>query len=455
MERELVRSLIDGNFEEAVFTTASFLLKEKGMGKFYVERAKELPVLGEFDVIVVGSGPAGVGAAIAAGRMGARVLCIEAQGSVGGISTSGLMSHFTGRVECPLYEEITRRAAEKNPFPNRVGKQVIDPELLKETYLEMLEESGVTLLLYTFFADVIMEGSCVKGVIVENKTGRSAYFAKAVVDCTGDGDVAFRSGAAFALGRKGDGGMQPATLMFKVGGVDEARAVFPGSFETTVETPKGELQALARAKLPPPAGHVLLYRSTIPSVVTCNMTNVIGVDGTKAEDLTRAERVCRSQIRAIIDFLREYAAGYENCYLLSAASLIGIRETRHFIGERTLTEEDILSARQFEDAVVYGAWFEFDIHNVEGAGLDKHGAQKAFTQTKGYTVPYGCMLPKEVDGLLLSGRNISGTHKAHSSFRAMPICLAIGRADGIAAALAAKTGLKLRDISPKSIQEYL
>jgi hypothetical protein len=243
--------------------------------------------------------------------------------------------------------------------------------------------------------------------------------------------------------------------MFKVGGVDMERAVFPGSFETLVPTPKGELQALAKQILPAPAGHVLLYKTTIPGIVTCNMTNVTGIDGTKAEDLTKAEFVCRKQMLPIVEFLREYVPGYENCYIVGSASLIGVRETRHFKGVQTITEQDIMEAKHFEDAVVYGAYFNFDVHNITGSGLDKTGVQKHFTPMKGYTIPYGCLVPEKVDGLLLSGRNISGTHMAHSNFRAMPICAGIGEAAGIAAALAIKNNKKVRDITAKEIQAVM
>ncbi|MBR5520022.1 MAG: FAD-dependent oxidoreductase [Clostridia bacterium] len=408
----------------------------------------------QYDVVVVGSGPAGIGAAITAGRNGAKTLLIESCGRVGGISTSGMMSHFTGRVGNKLYHEILQRADEKNHFDvDRITR--IDPEMLTLTYIEMLEEANVDILLYTTFCDVLMEGNTVTGVLCHNKGGFCAYYAKVVVDASGDGDVAAKSGAAFTKGRESDGKMQPATLMFKVAGVDMERAVFPGSFESLIETEKGELQALAKKILPHPAGHVLLYQSTIPGIVTCNMTNVIDIDGTCAEDLTKAEITCRKQIPLILDFLHEYAPGYENCYLIGSASLIGIRETRHFEGVSTITEQEIADAVQHEDYVVYDAHFNFDVHNITGAGLDKTGAQNQFRQENGYTIPYGCMVPKTVDGLLLSGRNISGTHIAHSNFRAMPICLGIGEACGAAAALAVQSGKALRELEAADIRKLI
>lgn len=408
-----------------------------------------------YDVIVVGSGPSGVSAAISAGRNGAKTLLIESLGRVGGISTSGMMSHFTGRCGSKLYLEILDRAKMKNRYFPELEKRYIDPELLTLTYIEMLEEAGVDLLLYTTFCDVVVDGNRVKGIICHNKGGFFRYDAKVVVDASGDGDVAEKSGVEYFKGRESDGRMQPATLMFKIGGVDVGRAVFPGSFETLVQTEKGELQALAREKLPHPAGHVLLYRSTLPGVVTCNMTNVTDIDGTSAEDLTKAEIVSRKQMPLIVDFLREFAPGYENCYLIGSASLIGIRETRHFKGVKTITEQEISQAVQHDDAVVYDAHFNFDVHNISGAGLDKTGCQKHFVQKKGYTIPYGCMVPRKIDGLLLSGRNISGTHMAHSNFRAMPICVGIGEACGVAAAISATDEVLPRDVKASEIRKRI
>jgi hypothetical protein len=403
----------------------------------------------------VGAGPAGIAAAISAGRNGAKTLLIESLGRVGGISTSGMMSHFTGRCQSALYFEILDRAKSKNHYFPDLKKIYIDPELLTLTYIEMLEQAGVEILLYTTFCDVLMEKSTVTGIICHSKSGFCRYDARVIIDASGDGDVAEKSGAEYFKGRESDGKMQPATLMFKVGGVDTERAVFPGSFETLVKTDKGELQALAKEKLPHPAGHVLLYRSTLPGIVTCNMTNVTDIDGTCAEDLTKAEIVCRKQMPLIVDFLREYVPGYENCYIIGSASLIGIRETRHFKGVKTITEKEIADAVQHEDAVVFDAHFNFDVHNITGAGLDKTGCQHNFKQSSGYTIPYGCLVPERIDGLLLSGRNISGTHMAHSNFRAMPICIGIGEASGAAAAIAAKSGRRLREINAAEICEII
>ena len=408
------------------------------------------------DVLVLGSGPAGFAAAYTAAKNGASVILVEQSGDVGGISTSGLMSHWTGSCNSPLYLEILRRSAclNEGEFRNKIIS-TIDPEKLKTLYLEMLCEAGVRVMLYTFAEDAICDGDRISGAVVINKSGKTEIFARVTIDATGDGDIAARAGAEYYLGRETDNKMQPATLMFKVGGVDYSRAVFLGSFESTYETQAGELQALAKEHIPAPAGHILTYKTTLPGIVTCNMTNAIEIDGTDAEDLTRATLICRRQMDAIVSYLRRFVPGYENCFIVSSASLIGIRETRHFKGLYTLTETDILEARVFDDYVVKDAYFNFDVHNITGAGLDKTGVQKHFSQDKGYTIPYRCLLPEIKENLLLCGRNISGTHMAHSNFRVMPICVGIGEAAGAAAALAVKYDCSLKAVSVEKIRELI
>ncbi len=436
--------------------------KDKGESvKTITEPSRQIPVKYEVDVVVAGSGPAGFSAALSAARSGAKTLIIEQFGDIGGVSTVGLMSHWTGGTKGGLYEEILTRSNDlENPLSTAnqkrgCGRATINPERLKTVYLQMLQEAGVQILLYTQVVDCVMEGDTIRGVILESKSGREAVLAKQVIDCTGDGDVAARAGAPFYKGREEDGKMQPMTLMFKVAGVDYEKAVLPPSFESNFDVPLGKVQDLAREHIPFPAGHCLLYPSSLPGIITCNMTNIVGVDGTKVEDLTQAHIACRMQMEEIIRFLHKYVPGFENCYIISSANFIGIRETRHFEGEKTITKEDILQARVFEDWAVTYAHFNFDVHGISKPGLDETGAQKHFTQAKGYTIPYGCLVPKKIDNLLLAGRNISGSHLAHSNYRAMPICANLGQAAGAAAALCARNGCTPRKLDVKLLQQTL
>ena len=256
------------------------------------------PLAGSYDIIVAGAGPAGFAAAITAGRLGARVLLLEQGHAVGGIATSGFMSHWTGDTEGPLYDEILERSSQPEPEEfYGTSRHLINPDKVKLVMLEMLQEAGVELRLYSFVAAPLIEDGTVCGVITESKSGREAWRSKVVIDATGDGDVAARAGAPFKVGREQDGGMQPVTVMFRIAGVDYERAIFPGSFETNTAVPGGLVQDLGHTHLPHPAGHVLLYPSSLPGIVTVNMTNQTGIDGTSTADLTAAELACRRQIK--------------------------------------------------------------------------------------------------------------------------------------------------------------
>lgn len=426
----------------------------------YIQETNNIPQIADVDVLVCGAGPAGIGASIMASRLGVSVMVVEAQGCLGGIATAGMMSHWGGRSSSKIMPEIWDLAYEKSKDigwsqENGCGKDAIYHEIQKIVLEEMFEKEKIKVLYYTHVCKAVVENGTIVGVIVENKSGRGFIRAKRVIDSTGDGDVASSAGVPYYKGLESDGRMQPCTIMFNIGGVDFEKAVFPPSFETTVETEKGELQALAKQLLPFPAGHVLLYRQPMPGTVCCNMTNAIEIDGTDGESLTRGVFTCRSQIVPIIKFLREYVPGYENCWLMSSASLIGVRETRHFEGVESLSKDDILTAKYYDNWIVRRGWFNFDVHNLTGASLDKTGVQHNWQQNNDYTIPYGCLLPKNVEGLLLSGRNISGSHLAHSNFRIMSVCIAIGEAAGVAASISVKQNLKLSQVDVKEIQKHL
>ncbi len=426
----------------------------------YIEESNKIPEIASVDVLVCGGGPAGLGASIRAARLGVSVMIVESLGCLGGIATAGMMSHWGGRSSSKVMQEIfslTYEKAKDIGWDNNsgCGTDAIYHDVQKIVLEEMMLKDNIRVLYHTMVCKAVVENDTIIGVIVENKSGRGFIRAKRVVDATGDGDVAASAGVPYFKGRETDGRMQPCTIMFKIGGVDYSRAVFPPSFETTIELPKGEIQALGKEHLPFPAGHVLLYTQPTPGTVCCNMTNAIEIDGTDGESLTKGIFTCRSQIIPIIKFLQEYVPGYEKCWLMSSASLIGIRETRHFEGLESLEKDDILNARFFDNWIVRRAWFNFDVHNLTGASLDKTGVQKGWKQKSDYTIPYGCILPKKIDNLLLSGRNISGSHLAHSNFRIMSVSIALGEAAGTAAALSVKQNINLKDVNVKEIQEIV
>lgn len=421
----------------------------------YLEPARSIPLLDRCDVVVLGAGPAGFGAALCAAREGASTVLIEQTGEVGGVATGGLMSHWTGNTKGGLYQELLERSSLAYVEKDYDYFPLIAHEHLKNVMTEMLLEAGVQIRLYTAAVQPMLEQGRVCGVICESKSGRTAQPASVVIDCTGDGDIAARAGARYTKGRENDGSMQPMTLMIQLAGVDRSKVTYLTEFGMEWTVNGQSLTALARSVLPAPAGHLLIYPTVYPGNVILNMTNCIGVDGTNAADLTRAHIQCRRQMAPIVEFLRKNAPGFENAYVIKTAAQIGVRETRHFEGMQTITEQDILAARVFDDWVVTKAHFNFDVHNMSGSGLDATGCQMEFSQPNGYTIPYGCLVPKEVDGLLLAGRCISGTHMAHSNYRVMPICVNMGQAAGVAAALCVRKGIQPRRADVRAIQQRL
>lgn len=429
------------------------------MEVFYEQN--QINVKKKVDIVVIGGGPAGVASAVYASRNGAKTLLVESYGIVGGMATIGLMNPWSGEASGGFTREILEELNcdfphhDNNPEgPNRR----YNPEEAKMLFLNKLLESNVELLLYTQFTDVIMDNDKIEGVIVESKSGREAIKAKIIIDCTGDGDVAARAGVPFKKGRDCDGKLQPATLMFRVAGVEPGEAKEKFGFLEDIELPGGSIRQITKrarenGELPYPLGHVLLYKQPMGNVVTVNMTNAIGIDGTSAEDKTRAEIICRKQIPYIIKFIRKYIPGYENCYLLDTASYIGIRETRRITCEYTLTEEDIADQKKFQDRVVTKVRFNNDVHNVSGPGEDE--SYSYGNSTGYYSIPYRCFVPVNCKNLLVSGRCISGTHLAHSNYRVMVPVLAMGQASGTAGALCIKNDVTPRELDVKKLQKVL
>ncbi len=397
-------------------------------------------------VLVIGGGPSGIAAALSAAREGAQVLLAEKDGLFGGMSTAGLLNVWCGSAASDIWLDIRTRTTEK-----RQRRSVYSPEKLKGLYIDLLDEAGVQMLLHAQLTGVEMNGGSIERAIFYGKSGHFAVRAQVYIDSTGDGDLAFRAGVPFEKGRDSDGLMQPMSLEFMVGGVDDEKAVYP-TFGTHPALEEKMHEYVRDGRILSPAGHVILLEGYEKGTAHVNCTNVIRVDGTDAMDLTRAELLTRRQIPQIITFLNECVPGYEKAFLLASASHIGVRETRRFQGAYRLTEEDILAQRVFPDWVVSNAVYSFGAHSLTGAGRevsvpDYHGER--------YTIPYRCFLPEGADNLLLNGRCISGTHLAHSSYRVMPICFAMGEGTGTAAALSVRQGIGVKQVNAQEIQARL
>ena len=372
----------------------------------------------EADVVVAGGGPAGVCAAVSAARMGAKTILVERFGCLGGNLTLGHVSPILGKV-CPgtMADEI-RRLLNANHLDapkvmTRNGpEEHIDHEEAKGILARLCANAGVTVLLCAPVIDAQMDGTRVTGLTVDTPNGRRTIRAKVVIDATGDGRVATAAGAEVKIGRDSDGATQPSTLEFVVDG---------------------------------------LHRTFYPGERSVNATQINGIDPLNPIDLGKAEVELRGQIDQCVDFLRKYVPGFEKCRVKSSAGTLGVRETRRVMGDAMVVDDDLLAGRHYPDAVVHDAWFLIDIHNPKGGGQAEGHSHPA----QPYDIRYGAFLPKGIEGLLTAGRCFSGTHRSHASYRVMTPCMAMGEAVGVAAALAAKSGITPRAVKAEAVRQAL
>ncbi len=410
---------------------------------------KEIPVINEVDVLVVGGGPAGIGAALASARENLKTMLIEQYGFLGGMWTAGLVNPlFDHENKGGIVMEIVDRLREvqgwrESPLA-RPKLDTFDPEKMKFLGDCMMTEANVSLLYHTFAVDSVVEGNTIKGVIVENKSGRSAVLAKIVIDCTGDGDIAARSGVPYEKGRPEDGLLQPMTMMFRLGNVEfqqENGVEFCKLMELAIE-------GGAEYELPFRNGWVIHLPTQGDAVV--QHTHIYGLDATNAADLTKAEIEGRRQVMAAVDLLQNHVPEFKSTQLMQTPVNIGVRETRRIMGEYVLTREDLVDGRKFDDGVV-DVTFGIDIHDPapESEIRPQRGRMKP------YQIPYRCLVPQKIDNLFVSGRCISGTHEAHASYRVTGDYMAMGEAAGIASELCLKDGLTPRELDGRQVKRVL
>ncbi|EIQ01731.1 FAD binding protein [Opitutaceae bacterium TAV1] len=449
-----------------------------------MEPARLVPVTHEPDVLVIGAGPAGIGAAVAAARNGAKVLLVERYGFLGGNLTAAMVNPmFTfhdirgEQVIRGIAGEVVERLVALTASPGHVtdltfdnaSMTPFDPEGMKLLLFDMTEEAGVELLLHSVFVDAVAEDGQVRHVIIENKSGRQAIRPKFVIDCSADADVVARIGAPFEMGRADDGALQPVTLFFRIGGIDHGllRSWMKANRELLKDSPTDEeidsnrmlaflglsdlvKEAMQAGEYPAEAApRILMYQLPNDGQVAVNCTRLQGINGTRVEDLTRAEVETRRQAWQVHRFLRKHVGGFEASCIVDTGVQVGVRETRRIVGDYTMVEEDVLSSRAFPDGIACGT-FAIDIHPPDGKTQIFTGSGRAV-----YEIPYRSLLPQGVDNLLVAGRCISATHHAFGSVRVMATAMAIGQGAGTAAALAVNNGVSSRAINTDEVRSRL
>jgi hypothetical protein len=400
----------------------------------YIESEKELNVYGTFDVIIVGGGCAGFGAAVASGRMGAKTLIMERFPFFGGTATASLMTNINGfrnqvepdglQTSKGIAEELIlglkeidglgKSGYKQKEYPTTKGNlsfsYAIDSEKFKYLTLKMVINAGVNVLFHTYFSDVIKEGDTVKGIIFENKSGRQAAFGKVIIDASGDGDVAFRAGAAFWKTNPEEEKRLIDGLMYKVAGYSEDHSI-KGCESNKTLTLWG------------------------PRVL---------IDATNADELTQAEIKLRLSIYEDLEEQKKKYPDLRHARIIETGPLLGIRQSRFIEGLYKITLQDVLSGRRFEDAIA-----------MASKPIINYFGYRRYLEHEGYDIPYRCMVPRKISGLLIAGRCMSSDQPAYESWRSMAPVMCLGQAAGTAAALCVEHGTNPHNLSVHLLQEQL
>lgn len=439
------------------------------------EAAREIPVLMNAEVVVVGGGTTGPIAAIAAARRGKKVVLIERFGSLGGILTLGLNTKPSGSLLGGIPLEIWNLArsmggaGDDYMATTKTGGVKIasptDPEVMKMLLTRLCVEAGVQILFETFVSNPVVEDGAVTGVVIEGKGGRQFVGAKVLIDCSADADMAAKANAPFLMGSgEKEARMQPVSMYFIMKNVDLVRLAEWA--RTCDDVPARAIPAdeagLAYGlwltgfngmlrRFQEETG-VRLQRDNITlktadGQMYVNATRVLGIDVFSPEQFTAAILECYRQIEGVVRFLNERVPGFESARLGQVSPILGVRETRHIVGEYTLTGPDSRGETRFEDSIAVDA-SALDIHDPKGGDVD-------FQSMPPYEIPYRCLVPQQVEQILVAGRCISADHEAHARSRNMPACMSIGQAAGVAAAIAIDEGTTVRRVPVAKVQDAL
>jgi hypothetical protein len=428
----------------------------------YHEAARDIPVFAEADVLVVGGGPAGTAAAVAAGRLGADVMLVERYNHLGGLSTGGLviwidrMSDWTGRqviagIACDILDRLPKNAVMGPPRPDWGSRDAataaywrqrtaafkgivtwsptVDPEALKTLSMQMVLEQHVRLVFHSWAVQPIVEDRAMRGVIVESKEGRQAIMAKIVVDTTGDADMLARANVPFETDIDAQDIHHCINTAFLLGGVDMDRWL---AFREKESAGFAAFMELGRKTVGPFEKPFCSWRNDVALFMGPRLS---GFSAVKVEDLSEVEVRSRDLTLKHLDFYRVHAPGFENAYLMLGAPQIGVRHSRRLMGVRKVTRAQWDEGKVWDDEIGVSTSLSPTIPNI--------------------SVPYGSLVPVGLDGVLGAGRHIACDASSHSFLREVPQCWLTGQAAGVAAALAAGSGTQPGALSPRLVQQEL
>lgn len=431
-----------GGSEGAVFGTNDRMhVRTVGAlrGDWFAEEAREIPVVGDYDVIVCGAGPAGFAAALAAARRGASTALLEVHGCIGGIWTAGMLSWILDGFNKPgIMAELLERLAGQENGRRVKSAWVYHPEPMKLLLEEMLIEAGVKIRLFTRVVGAVAdESNRLAAILTESKSGREVWTAKSFVDATGDGDLAAQAGCGFDFGRPGDGVTQPMSLMALFHGVrTDGIAPFVNHLAEARGLGRGKenfLAELRSAGIDPSYGGPSIFEihDGLYAMMANHQYNVSAID---ADDVTRATLEARRENHAMIAALRKKGGSWKGLEILATGEQIGTREGRRIHGRYSVADEDLKNGARFEDGICH-VTFGIDVHSTD-PGQTKAIESKPF-KSQPYDIPLRALMAKDVDGLVLAGRCISGGFIAHSSYRVTGNAVAMGEAAGAVCAVAA------------------
>ena len=439
-----------------------------------LEPARQLPVYGEFDVVVIGGGPAGLAASASAAKHGARVLLVERYGFLGGMGTAGGVTNFAGlygrqsgemrQVVHGVVDDLLERMATlgglnapQDGMQGRIRVQSYDISCLKCAADQMLVGAGVQILFHAWAAAVLMTARQIEALVVETKSGRMAIRAAKFIDCSGDADVAHFAGVPYEVGDGHGSGLYPTT-MFRVGHVEAGQALAAAGEFQAINTLMAQAQLDKPGRYQFPRGGAILRPQKNPTEWRANVTQIgnangAAMDATDAQELSAGELEGRRQITDYFNFLKHEVPGFANAAIVDIAAQIGVRESRRIQGQYVLTGEDILSSSRFDDTIGINAW-PIELHL---AGRIDWQFPRNLESADGRVyndLPWRMLVPIQVDNLLVAGRCASMTHEGQSAARVSGGCFVMGQAAGTAAAMLSSTQI-FADTDVKALQRTL